>query len=424
MGAEMKPNIPAPVPMEVDPPLVDQIANLNPSISNATELPPTAVVAAGIAAMPATTVASSAKTESDLFAADLLQQATSNNKMPNFSQPAAPAIQLQQQQQQSKVSSSPLLNNANNLPIMSSSANINNNNNNNNDNNMKLSNINQFIDPLEHSLASLEQPQLNLQKAPDLNLFMQQQQQQMQLNLMNQMQQQQQQPSHVSNANNAFVGAEFNNVNGLINMLGINPVEPSNLQLLNQQMKQTAARFPDVWNVPGVNAPPSLQPLAPNAAAVAAAAAVMQSSKNTVVPNWEQQQQQQSVLKQQDTTPKLTPKPIEELLDFKTKPLSVPSDVRVNTAFGQTFKYEQNLKNPNSWSQLASAESLNTSSKSKLPSQDTFQEFRTKAKEQQQRQKQEAEKMKKLKEQELKRQQAQENLQKQTKMDESSNGQR
>ncbi|KAG5682045.1 hypothetical protein PVAND_011435 [Polypedilum vanderplanki] len=412
INEDTKSNLPPPPPSQIqmdrEPiPMVDLHHSMlntttSSSISNANELPP---------AVTAPSSVSLTKSESDIFATDLLQHATTNNKMPPFNQ-STPITQSQLQQPLSKVSSSPLLNNTNSLPIMSNS----NNNDNNNSTNLKIPNmnINQFIDPLEHSLASLEQPQINLQKAPDLNLFMQQQQQQMQLNLMNQIP-----PTHVpltqASNNAAFVAAPdgFNGVNGLINMLGINAVEPSNLQLLNQTMKQSAARFQDVWNMPGVNAPPSL-PLVAN---------VMPGSKNSAPSNWEQQQQ--SVLKQDSNKIMLTPKPIEELLADKSKLMnpSIPSDGRVNTAFGQTFKYEQNLKNPNSWSQLASAESLNTSSKSKLPSQDTFQEFRTKAKEQQQRQKQEAEKMKKLKEQELKRQ-AQENLQKQTKIDDPNNGQR
>lgn len=123
----------------------------------------------------------------------------------------------------------------------------------------------------------------------------------------------------------------------------------------------------------------------------------------------------------------LTPKPIEELLmnpNDKSKALGGPGGA---PPFGQAFnKYEQNLKNASSWSQLAAAGSpqnpgSSIPSKSKVPS-DTFQEYRTKAKEQQQRQKQEQEKMKKQKEQELKRQQ--ESLQKQHKSDDLSNGHR
>lgn len=108
----------------------------------------------------------------------------------------------------------------------------------------------------------------------------------------------------------------------------------------------------------------------------------------------------------------------------KSKALGGPGGA---PSFGQAFnKYEQNLKNASSWSQLAAAGSpqnpgSSLPSKSKVPS-DTFQEYRTKAKEQQQRQKQEQEKMKKQKEQELKRQQ--ESLQKQHKSDDLSNGHR
>lgn len=122
----------------------------------------------------------------------------------------------------------------------------------------------------------------------------------------------------------------------------------------------------------------------------------------------------------------LTPKPIEELLmnpNDKSKGLSGPGGGPFNASFN---KYEQNLKNASSWSQLAAAGSpqnpgVSISSKTKMPS-DTFQEYRTKAKEQAQRQKQEQEKKKKEKEQELKRQQ--ESLQKQHKSDDLSNGHR
>lgn len=357
-----------------------------------------------------------------------------------FSNPNQPTPILTQQQQpplqQSavlpavipKVSSPPSssstssLNNSNTLQVL----NNNNNNSNTSSSNIKTSNLNmnQFIDPLEHSLASLEQPQVNMQKSQDLNSMLmdfQKQQQQLQLNLINQM------PTHVPHVSNTSTnfGSDFNGVNGLINILGIQSVDSTNLQMLNSnlQMKPPpTGRFPEVWNASNTTPLPPL-PIATTL-----------PSRNS----WEQQQQQQqhhqhqqqsqqhqqSVLKQ-DSKIMLTPKPIEELLADKSKIInpSTTTDVRVNTAFGQTFKYEQNLKNANSWSQLASVESLNTASKSKLPS-DTFQEFRTKAKEQQQqRQKQEAEKMKRqLKEQEMKRQQ--ESLQKQTKVEDSNNGQR
>lgn len=285
------------------------------------------------------------------------------------------------------------------------------NNNNSSNNNAKLPSsasisMNQFTDPLEHTLASLEQPQLNISKNQDINsMFMDiqkhQQQQQLQMNLMSQIP-----VTHPSNPNN--FGADFNGVNGLMNILGIQSVESANLQLLNQQMKGSTGRFPDIWNASN----PSLPMTNP------------MTSRNNNPPNWEHQQAA-AAMKQDKII--LTPKPIQELLaNVNEKPKLIntnASDLRVNPAFAQSFKYEQNLKNANSWSQLASShETLNTSSKSKLPS-DTFQEFRTKAKEQQQRQKQEAEKIKRQqKEQELKRQQ--ETLQKQTKVDDGSNGQR
>lgn len=280
---------------------------------------------------------------------------------------------------------------------------------NNNTSSTKLPNLNmsQFTDPLEHTLASLEQPQLSMTKSQDLNSMLmdiqkqQQQQQQLQINLLNQIP-----VSHPSNP--AGFGTDFNGVNGLMNILGIQS-EPANMQLLSQQMKGAAGRFPDMWNVTNPALP--MNPMAPRV---------------NNPPNWDPQQQQQQqqqpppTMKPQDKII-LTPKPIQELLAVNDK--SKLPDVRHNTAFGQTFKYEQNpnLKNANSWSQLASHDPMNTSNKSKLPS-DTFNEFRTKAKEQQQRQKQEAEKIKRQKEQELKRQQ--ESLQKQTKIEDGNNGQR
>ena len=277
--------------------------------------------------------------------------------------------------------------------------------NNSSNNNSKLSSsaanlsMSQFTDPLEHTLASLEQPQLNIPKNQDINSMLmdlqkqhQQQQQQLQMNqLMSQIP-----VTHPSNPNN--FGADFNGVNGLMNILGIQSVESANLQLLNQQMKGQTGRFPDVWNVPNSSLP--INPM---------------TSRNNNPPNWEHQQAA-AAMKHDKII--LTPKPIQELLaNVNEKPKLINTnapDLRVNPAFAQSFKYEPNLKNANSWSQLASQETMNTSSKTKPPS-DTFQEFRTKAKEQQQRQKQEAEKIKRQqKEQELKRQQ--ESLQKQTKL--------
>lgn len=269
--------------------------------------------------------------------------------------------------------------------------------NNSNNCNVKPSstyNLNQFIDPLEHSLASLEQPQINnVQKTQEITtMLIDMQKQQHQQQMQNFINQQIPAPNiavpHNSNASN--FGSDFN---GLMNLLGIPSVDP-NLQLIKSG--SSTSRFPDVWN--------------------------SNVSTKPTINNIDQQSQQSK----QDKII-LTPKPIEELLALnpsdKSKLLNpAVTDVRINSVFGQSFKYEQNLKNASSWSQLASVESSNMSNKSKLPS-DTFQEFRTKAKEQQQRQKQEQEKMKRhQKEQEMKRQQ--ETLQKQSKSEDSSNGQR
>ncbi|XP_070493566.1 bromodomain-containing protein 2-like isoform X2 [Chironomus tepperi] len=353
------------------------------------------------------------------IAANLLQTSNNiinSNKMDIQPTPIVPAKNLPISQPQPPT---PVMINTTTTNVAPLPAIVNNTNNplhvlnNSSNNNSKLStsaslSMNQFTDPLEHTLASLEQPQLNIPKNQDINSMLldiqkqhqqqQQQQQQLQMNLMSQIP-----VTHPSNSNN--FGADFNGVNGLMNILS---VESANLQLLNQQMKGSAGRFPDVWNVPNPSLP--INPM---------------TSRNNNPPNWEHQQ---AVAMKQDKII-LTPKPIQELLaNVNEKPKLINTnapDLRVNPAFAQSFKYEQNLKNANSWSQLASSHdtTLNTSnSKSKLPS-DTFQEFRTKAKEQQQRQKQEAEKIKRQqKEQELKRQQ--ESLQKQTKVDDGSNGQR
>jgi len=109
-------------------------------------------------------------------------------------------------------------------------------------------------------------------------------------------------------------------------------------------------------------------------------------------------------------------------------PVDKTKSMSSSASFGAAYnKAEQNLKNASSWSQLGhgSPQSMSLAAppaqKSKVPS-DTFQEFRTKAKEQQaQRQKQEQEKMKKQKEQEIKRQQ-ESMIQKQKTTEDLSNG--
>lgn len=282
--------------------------------------------------------------------------------------------------------------------------------------------MNSCFDPLEQSLASMEQPHLNnnSQKNPsqEMNaMLMDFQHKQMLLNHMT--------APHIGHGggSNGF-GTDFNGANGavnnLMNMLVLPTMDPTSLSFLNNQMKGVPGRFPETWNnLPGNN--PMMQSLTAQQQQQQ-----HQSQQQQQQMHQAQQQHQQSSIKQEKIM--LTPKPIEELLmnpNDKTKALGGPGGA---PPFGQAFnKYEQNLKNASSWSQLAAAGSpqnpgSSIPSKSKVPSTDTFQEYRTKAKEQQQRQKQEQEKMKKQKEQELKRQQ--ESLQKQHKSDDMSNGHR
>jgi hypothetical protein len=257
-----------------------------------------------------------------------------------------------------------------------------------------------FMDPLEHSLASLESSQEKQQSMDD---FLKDIQKHHQMQLGNQLnvpilppQQQQQQQQHQHNAALNHLVSEFNGMNGanpmngIMNILGM---QADATNFVNHQMKGAWSNSMPVPPLQGLS-------LLNNETTVSV-------SQNAV--NFSQKNEKML----------LTPKPIEELLaapmsNDKAKMLSA-ADARVSYAFGQTFKYEQNLKNASSWSQLASTEAAAASqmsgNKSRLPS-DTFQEFRTKAKEQQQRQKQEQEKIKMQKEQEFKRQQ-QENLFKQ-----------
>lgn len=265
--------------------------------------------------------------------------------------------------------------------------------------------INSFMDPLEHSLASMEQPQLNnnSQKSSTQDMAML-------LDFKQKMLFQQIATPHNTGPNG--FGSDFNGgngVNSLMNML----IDPTGLPFMNPQMMNAPSRFSEnSWNnLPGNNQ--MLHTMAQQQQQLAA-------SQQTAIAH--PQLQQQSSSKQEKIM--LTPKPIEELLmnpNEKTKGSQ-------GAAFGQVFnKYEQNLKNASSWSQLAAAGSPQTPigampSKSKVPS-DTFKEYQTKLKEQQQRQKQEQEKLRKQKEQELKRQQ--ESLQKhKPPVDDLSNGHR
>lgn len=297
--------------------------------------------------------------------------------------------------------------------------------------------MNSYVDPLEHTLASLEQPQMNnnSQKNPpqDMNAIMiDLHKQQLMLNHLA--------APHMSHGAgpNGF-GTDFNGANGavnnLMNMLVLPQMDPSSLSFLNSQIKNVPGRFPDTWNnLPGNN--PMAQQMAQQQQQLQQhqqhAAAQHQQQQHQQQQQQQQaqshasqnQQHQQPSMKQEKIM--LTPKPIEELLMNPNDKAKGHGGSGGGPPFGQAFnKYEQNLKNASSWSQLAAAGSpqnpgASISSKSKVPS-DTFQEYRTKAKEQAQRQKQEQEKMKKQKEQELKRQQ--ETLQKH-KSDDLSNGHR
>lgn len=273
-----------------------------------------------------------------------------------------------------------------------------------------------FMDPLEHSLASLESSQ---EKQQDMDALLRdfqkhhQQQQQHQLQMpivpphMSQQQQNAQQSvqQHSHNAAAAlnhlvseFNGVNGNPMNGIMNILGMPSAADVANQFVNQQMRGWQNSMP----VPPLQ---SLTLLNTEAAVAMSQNAVNFSQKN------------EKML--------LTPKPIEELLaaplsNDKTKILQ--AETRVSHAFGQTFKYEQNnLKNPtnvkhDAWSQLAQAEASQIgANKGRMPS-DTFQEFKNKAKEQRQKQ-MENEKIKIQKEQEFKRQQ--ENLFKQGKNEET-----
>lgn len=89
----------------------------------------------------------------------------------------------------------------------------------------------------------------------------------------------------------------------------------------------------------------------------------------------------------------LTPKPIEELMmpshDKKTPPLD-PKGASASFLNAFNKSHDHNLKNASSWSSLAAAgspQNTPTSSKSKPPAMDSFQQFRNKAKEKADRQK-------------------------------------
>jgi hypothetical protein len=226
--------------------------------------------------------------------------------------------------------------------------------------------------------------------------------------------------SHLPGSNG--FGADFNGANGavnnLMNILAMPNMDPT--LFLPSGMKSVPGRFaPETWNSNPMHHVQQQQQQQLQAQQQQAQAMASQQQQQ------QQQQHQQSSVKQEKIM--LTPKPIEELLmnPNDKKSMSGSAGAPPSFAFNSSKYEQQNLKNASSWSQLAAAGSPQnpgvsiSSSKSKVPS-DTFQEYKTKAKEQQQRIKQEQEK-KMRKEQELKKQQ--ESLQKQ-KSEDMSNGHR
>ncbi|XP_059607364.1 homeotic protein female sterile-like isoform X2 [Phlebotomus argentipes] len=147
-------------------------------------------------------------------------------------------------------------------------------------------------------------------------------------------------------------------------------------------------------------------------------------------PQTPQQSQMQQQLPQTPTSAPvkreekflLTPKPIEDLLmaPVHDKVKAATSEAKGNFAQALKPSHEQNLKNASSWSSLASAgspQSVATPQAKPKPSMDSFQQFRNKAKEKMDRQKfleqQELKRsQKEAAEKELKRQQEQQQKQK------------
>lgn len=125
---------------------------------------------------------------------------------------------------------------------------------------------------------------------------------------------------------------------------------------------------------------------------------------------------------------RLTPKPIGDLIDPEKTNL-----LAANTTFVQAFKNQQqeNLKNASSWSQLASVDPSQNPSMSQnkpkvpLPSTETFQAYRNKAKEKMDRQKLlEQQEMKRVQKEQAEKEQLKRQQQEQQKIkqDEINNG--
>jgi hypothetical protein len=286
--------------------------------------------------------------------------------------------------------------------------------------------MNVFGDSLEHTLASLVEQQPISSQKNEMAMFMELQHQQKMM--MNQLS---------GTGPNGF--GDFNGVNGvnnLMNMLAMPNMDPNNLIFNAAQMKSRS--FPDnTWQTNNPMIKPNSSQSNVNPMQLPTSQQQQQQMQLPPPPqqsasqNNQQQQQPQQQTTMPQPSPKapkamLTPKPIEELMSNPNE--RNKSAMSGSSSFSSSFnKSEQNLKNASSWSQLGAGSpqnmgTPNTSTKSKVPSTDTFQEFKNKAKEQViLRQRQEQEKIKKQKEQELKRQQ-QESLQKQKINDDLSNG--
>lgn len=258
-----------------------------------------------------------------------------------------------------------------------------------------------FDDPVEQSLASLEQPIIgagnsikqelsNVQGNNHLNHHLTNPSQHMDLIAEMSMIPK---PEPGMNAlhglhNNGFVGMDITS-NGIID--GIPP--NGNGLLMSQASGMSGMSF-DLSNMGRNDNVMSGGNVAAAAAAAAAAVAAMHSGTFPPIPN--QQKKEEKLL--------ITPKPIEQMMPSPPDKKMTPPDLKLNnTNFIQAFKErqnEQNLKNASSWSSLASAgspQNTPTSNKSK-PAMDSFQQFRNKAIEKLDRQKL-------LEQQELKRSQ-------------------
>ncbi|XP_037914073.1 homeotic protein female sterile-like isoform X4 [Hermetia illucens] len=277
----------------------------------------------------------------------------------------------------------------------------------------------QFDDPVEQSLASLEQPAIGGATKADMNnlqgnklnsLPSSQAQQAVHKDLLAQMSSMFVKAEAGMNEqgiqNNGFVGMDISGNNGLMDAMpqngnGLLLPSMSGIPSIFDQLPHSINRNDSVLG--GVLPQSLMHPLSTSASS---------GSKK-----------EERLL--------ITPKPIESMMPSPPdKKMTPPPDMKMAGAnFAQAFKAsnnEQNLKNASSWSSLASAgspQNTPTANKSK-PAMDSFQQFRNKAKEKMDRQKllelQELRRsQKEAAEKELKRQQEQH---KQNKHPELDNG--